>query len=143
MQEYQYENEMELSLYPIAYTFDMALNNNDIIKRGVSSHNAKRMQLFMYNYFNKIPDKVTITDYGIGGYPTISKLQYTRDSIIFSQRYYVERYNIEESLNYQTFYGYSMYEKYRKSGRRLLREYILVTHDNLDILVFRELIGVI
>lgn len=113
MQKYQYENENELSTYPIYYTVDMAMANDDIIKRGALSYNVKRLQLFMYHYFNNIPDKVTITEYGIDGYPTISKLHYTGDGIIYTLRSYVDRYSPEERIDYQTFYGYRMSENYR------------------------------
>jgi hypothetical protein len=138
MQKYQYENEIELSSYPIYYTVDMAMANNDIIRRGALPYNVKRLQLFMYHYYNNIPDKVTITDYGIDGYPAISKLQYTGDGIVFTQRYYVDRSNPEERINYQTFYGHKMFDKYRIKRDRLLRDYILITNDNKEIPVFTE-----
>lgn len=136
MQYYRYEHELELSLYPKEYTLEMALDNGDVVKYGVVPYNAKRMQLFMYNYINNIPDKVVITNYGIDGYPTISILQYTGNEIIYTERDYTN-----DIVKYYTFYGKSMNEKYRKRGQRLLRDYNLVTLDNKEIPVYIERLG--
>jgi hypothetical protein len=135
MQNYKYEQERELSAYPKEYTLDMALANDNIVEYGVVPYNSKRMQLFMYNYTNKIPDKVVIVDYGIDGYPTIRILQNFGDIIIYTQRYF-----INETPNYYTFYGKHMIEKYRKNGNKLIRDYNLVTFDNKEITTFNELL---
>ncbi len=128
-----YQHELELSLYPQEYTLAMSIENNNIVKYGAVSYNSKRMQLFMYNYLNRIPDKIVIVDYGIDGYPTISILQYTGNFIIYTERYYTD--NI---ANFQTFLGYNIIERYRKNKRNLIRDYNLITCDNKEIPVFRD-----
>jgi hypothetical protein len=65
-------------------------------------------------------------------------LPHILEKILYTQRYYIERYYAKESLNYQTFYGNIMNENYRKSGCKLIRDYNLVTFDNKEITVFSE-----
>jgi hypothetical protein len=140
MQDIQYEQEMELSRLPIEYTINMALENNDVIKYGVVPYNAKRLELFILNYLNKMPDKVRIIDYGIdSGYnPAIGILQYNGEYIVYTQRYY--RFPEDTQANYQTYYGGRMRERYRRNDSKLLRDYLLVTFNNIEITVFSELL---
>jgi hypothetical protein len=133
MNNEQIQNEIELSSYPLEYSLEDARENGDIILYGVLPFNTKRLQLFIYNVINKTPDKVVLTKYGIDGYPTIGILEYTGNDIIYTDRYY-----FDNKLNYVTYYGYNIIEKYRKRNDRLLRDYYLQTYDNDEIILFYE-----
>lgn len=48
MPDYQYENEKELSAYPIQYTIAMALANNNVINYLSNPYNTDRLQQFIH-----------------------------------------------------------------------------------------------
>ncbi len=135
MQDYQHQHEKELSLLPTDYTFQMALNNDDVIALGAQPYNLIRMQQFLNHVENGVPDKIRITIFNVDGYPTISTLQYDGYNIIFTRRYFVK-----DDINYITYYGGKILVKFREDSYDRIKDYILVTYDNDDVYIFYEVV---
>ena len=134
---YRSDQERELSLYPKEYTFLTAIQNGNIITYGAASYNINRMDYFMYNYIHKVPDKIVIAYYGIEGYPSIGILQYTGELIIYTVRHYNQR----KEAYYITDYGAIVFKRQIKVRDMAQCIYNLKTLENLDITVFRVLLG--
>ena len=135
MQNYQYNHENELSSLSKEYTFQMALDNGDVIALGAQPYNVIRLQQFLYNVEIGIPDKVRITIFNVDGYPSISILQYDGYDIIFTRRYF-----IKDDINYITYYGDNILVKFREDGYDRIKDYILVTYDKGDVYIFYEVV---
>jgi hypothetical protein len=134
MQEIYIEHYNELSHYPLVYTLQMAQNNKDIITYGAASYNVKRLDKFINNVRNKLPDKVVITNYGIDlEYPHISILQYNGEFIIYTQRSFNE-----DKFKYDSFYGNEMMINIRDTGYSIIKDYILNTIDGFNLFVFHD-----
>lgn len=135
MQDYQHQHDKELSLLPTDYTFQMALNNGDVIALGAQPYYLIRIQQFLNNVENGIPDKIRITIFNVDGYPTISILQYDGYNIIFTRRYFVK-----DDINYITYYGSEILVKFREDSYDRIKDYILVTYDKGDVYIFYEVV---
>ena len=135
MQTYQHQHEKELSLLPTDYTFQMALNNGDVIALGAQPYNLITLQQFLNNVKNGISDKIRITIFNVDGYPSISILEYDGYSIIFTRRYFVK-----DDINYITYYGSNILLKFREDSYDKIKDYILVTNDKGDVYVFYEVV---
>lgn len=134
MQKIYLEHYNELSQYPLVYTLQMAQNNKDVITYGVASYNVNRLDKFLNNVRNKIPDKVVITNYGIDlEYPHISILEYNCEFIIYTQRSFNG-----DKFDYNSFYGNDMMTKVRDTGYSIIKDYILNTIDNFDLFIFHD-----
>lgn len=121
---------------PYDYTVEMAYENNDILNTPTAkSINTGRLNLFMQNVNNGIPDCVFITTWGIDGPPVTSILKYDGnlttyyfDNSRFSQihgdihSYVVEKIFIE-TTNYDNL---------------IVTSYHALTTDNIDFVVYRD-----
>lgn len=91
----------ELEALPRDYTRQMATRNWDVLIDLILNFNIGRFLIFMDNYNKGIPDKITITKFGVDGPATTSILYFDGNIVI----YVVDdtRYPTNEIY---TFYGY-------------------------------------
>ncbi|MDF2589919.1 MAG: hypothetical protein K0S41_3760 [Anaerocolumna sp.] len=122
---------VELSLIPKDYNIDMALDNKDIINYGAYRYNIDRLDQFIYNVNNNIPDKIRITDFGIDS-PSYKILQYNGNEIILTIKYYTDN-----EPNYLTYYGYTIIKRIGKKHNKTILYYDLIQFDNdLELPIF-------
>jgi hypothetical protein len=71
----------ELEVLPREYTQTIATRNRDVVYYMVRNFNIGRFLIFMDNYYNGIPDKITIAKFGVDG-PTTTEILYYDGNII-------------------------------------------------------------
>ena len=123
---------------PFDYTVEMAFDNNDILNTPTAkSINTGRLNLFIQNVNNGIPDCVFITTFGIDGPAATSILKYDGNEIT----YYVDnsRYsNIPGDL--KTYKIIKLYTDISNFPNMIVTNYHAVSSENIDFIVFRDII---
>lgn len=121
---------------PYNYTVEMAYENNDILNTPTAkSINTGRLNLFMKNVDNGIPDCVFITTWGIDGPPATSILKYdgnvityTIDSSRFSQIY----------GDIQSYEIIKLYTETTSYNNLIVTGYHVITSDNIDFVIYND-----
>lgn len=118
---------VELSLISKDYTPEMALASNDIVKQGVVTTNVERLDQFIINTNNNVPDKVRIIDYGIDS-PLYTILEYNEDYIIMTTKHI-----LHDEPRYNTYYGNRINKRYGQKFNRTILYYNLIQFDNNEV----------
>lgn len=124
---------------PHDYTVEMAYNNYDILNTPTAqSINTGRLNLFMQNVNNAVPDCVFITTFGIDGPAATSILKYdgnvityTYDNSRFSQIYGDIYTNIITNLFTETT---------QKDDNLIVTSYHASTPEDKDFVIYRDIV---
>ncbi len=121
---------------PYNYTVEMAYINNDILNTPTAkSINTGRLNLFIQNVNNGIPDCVFITIFGIDGPAATSILKYDGSNIIY----------ITDSTRFSQIYGdihsYKIKKLYTETtnfNNLIVTGYHVITSDNIDFVIYND-----
>lgn len=125
-----------MAIDPYNYTVEMAYINNDILNTPTAkSINTGRLNLFVQNVNNGIPDCVFITTFGIDGPATTSILKYDGSDITY----------ITDNSRYSQFYGdihsYKIKKLYTEKthfNNLIVTGYHVITSDNADYAIYND-----
>ncbi|WP_312106143.1 hypothetical protein [Lachnoclostridium sp.] len=122
---------------PFDYTVKMAYQNNDILNTPTAkSFNTGRLNLFIENVNNKIPDCVFITTFGIDGPAVTSILKFDGNTISFT--YDRSRYS-KIPGDISSYHIKKLYTEKNKDGDNLIyTSYHVVTFDNIDFIIYTD-----
>lgn len=123
--DYSFQLRRELESFPREYTEVMAKRNRDIVDKDFMTYNIGRFLIFLDNFNKGIPDKITITSFGIDGPATTAMVYYDGDFITYvidSSRY--------QSGNFYSFYGKDIAIDMRELRGDMIIDYDLITLDN-------------
>ncbi len=121
---------------PYNYTVEMAYINNDILNTPTAkSINTGRLNQFIQNVNNGIPDCVFITIFGIDGPAATSILKYDGSNIIY----------ITDSTRFSQIYGdihsYKIKKLYTETtnfNNLIVTGYHVITSDNIDFVIYND-----
>lgn len=126
--DYSLQLRRELENLPRDYTDLMAKRNRDVVDKDILTYNIGRFLIFLDNYNKGIPDKITITSFGMDGPATTAIIYFDGAMITYvidSSRY--------QSGNYYTFYGKNIVVDTRELRGDMIIDYDLITLDNKKI----------
>lgn len=121
---------------PYNYTVEMSYINNDILNTPTAkSINTGRLNLFIQNVNNGIPDCVFITTFGIDGPATTSILKYDGNDITYITD------NSRLSQIYGDIHSYKIKKLYTKTtnlNNLIVTSYHVIKYNNIDIIIFND-----
>jgi hypothetical protein len=119
----------ELEMLPREYTQIIATRNRDVIYYMTRNFNIGRFLIFMDNYYNGIPDKITIAQFGVDGPTTTAILNYDGNFITY----------VVDGTRFQTnqFYYYSgdkiIVNKRDLNNDEVMIDYNLITSEGREV----------
>lgn len=119
----------ELEALPRDYTRIIATRNWDVMTDSIMNFNIGRLLLFMDNYGRGIPDKISITKFGVDGPATTARLYYNGN--LFTYVVDETRYASGEFYSY---YGHEMIVKKRYlNNNEIAIDYNLISLDGNEV----------
>jgi len=134
-----------LQTVPLDYTVDMAYVNYDILQTpDARSINTGRLNLFIQNVENGIPDCVFVTTFGLDGPATTSILKFDGRNITYTidnRRFNIEnRGNDSLDTSIRTYNIRYLYTDITSADNLFTTNYHAVTTDNLDYTIYNDIV---